>query len=181
MPTPVAPRLSIAEQTRLDRQLIAAARDNHLRRARSLIGRGADVNAKDDTARSAYLIATGEGFLELLDLTLTHGAGSVALAEALLSAQPDLTIRNRFGGTSLIPASERGHLDYVRWVVKTGTDVNHVNDLGCTALLEAVILGDTQRYQNIVTYALPSTFSWRDAGCVAAGLLLLALPVGLSR
>ena len=53
--------------------------------------------------------------------------------------------------SGVIPASERGHVDYVRWVVGTGIDVNHVNDLGWTALLEAVVLGDGSRpYQDIV-------------------------------
>ena len=76
---------------------------------------------------------------------VTGVTGSVAMLEALLPAGPDLTIRNRFGGVSVIPASERGHVDYVRRVVTTGIDVNHVNDLGWTALLEAVILGDGGR------------------------------------
>ena len=49
---------------------------------------------------------------------------------------------NRYGGLSVIPASERGHVDCVRRVVRTGIDIDHVNDLGWTALLEAVILGD---------------------------------------
>ena len=72
-------------------------------------------------------------------------------AEVLLAADPDLTIRNRFGGTSLIPASEKEHVDYVRRVVRTRIDVNHVNDLGWTALLEAVNLGDgLRRFQQIV-------------------------------
>lgn len=36
-------------------------------------------------------------------------------------------------------------------MVQTGIDVNHVNDLGWTALLEAVILGDgSHRYQDVV-------------------------------
>jgi uncharacterized protein len=43
----------------------------------------------------------------------------------------------------------------VRRVVRTDIDVNHVNDLGWTALLEAVILGDgSKRYQQIVTILL---------------------------
>ena len=63
------------------------------------------------------------------------------MLEVLLPAGPDLTILNRYGGTSLIPASERGHVDYVRRVLRTGIDVDHVNRLGWTALLEAVILG----------------------------------------
>jgi len=55
----------------------------------------------------------------------------------------------------VIPASERGHVDYVRRVVQTGIDVNHVNDLGWTALLEAVILGDGgARHQEIVRILL---------------------------
>ena len=77
------------------------------------------------------------------------------MLEVLLPAEPDLTIRNRYGGISVIPASERGHVDYVRRVVRTGIDVNHVNDLGWTALLEAVILGDgSAAYQEIVRILL---------------------------
>ena len=41
-----------------------------------------------------------------------------------------------------IPAADRGHVDVVRRLLETEIDVDHVNDLGWTALLEAVILGD---------------------------------------
>ncbi len=59
------------------------------------------------------------------------------------------------GGLSVIPASERRHVDYVRRVVQTAIEVNHVNDLGWTALLEAVILGDgSGPYQQIVRILL---------------------------
>ncbi|MCQ4207459.1 ankyrin repeat domain-containing protein [Streptomyces longispororuber] len=65
------------------------------------------------------------------------------MARALIPAHPDYTLENRFGGTSLIPAGEHGHADYVREVLRgTDIDVDHVNDLGWTALLEAIILGD---------------------------------------
>jgi hypothetical protein len=37
--------------------------------------------------------------------------GNVAMAKVLLKADPDLTMRNRFGGISIIPAAERGHVD----------------------------------------------------------------------
>src|SRR3712207_9577047 len=51
--------------------------------------------------------------------------------------------------------SERGHVAYVRRVVRTDIDVDHVNQLGWTALLEAVILGDgSRRYQRIVRILL---------------------------
>ncbi len=123
-----ASRPSVVEQARLDRQLIAAAWANDLRRARALIRRGADVNAQDDTQQSAYLIATSEGFLELLELTLEHGA--------------DVDAKDSFHGTGLIRAADRGHADIAGRLVQAGVSVDHVNNLGWTALHEAVILGD---------------------------------------
>jgi ankyrin repeat protein len=102
---------------------------------------GADPDALDDQHDTPWLV--------------TGVTGSVAMAEALLPANPDLTIVNRYGGVSVIPASERGHVAYVRRVVQTDIDVNHVNRLGWTALLEAVILGDGgQDHQQIVNILL---------------------------
>jgi ankyrin repeat protein len=78
--------------------------------------------------------------------------GSVAMLEALLPGNPDTRITNRFGGVAVIPAAERGHADYVRAVLaRTDIDADHINDLGWTALLEAVILGDGgPRHQRVV-------------------------------
>ena len=42
----------------------------------------------------------------------------------------------------LIAACHYGHLETVQVLLATAIDVNHVNRLGWTALLEAVILGD---------------------------------------
>lgn len=108
--------------------LLLAATYDRVPVANVLVAMGANPNALDDRHDTPWLV--------------TGVTGSVAMLEALLPANPDLKIRNRFGGLSPIPASERGHIDYVRRVVLTGVDLNHVNDLGWTALLEAVILGD---------------------------------------
>ena len=48
------------------------------------------------------------------------------------------TSTNRYGGTALIPACHHGHLENVKVLLATDIDVNHVNRLGWTALLEAV-------------------------------------------
>ncbi|MFB3058543.1 MAG: ankyrin repeat domain-containing protein, partial [Gammaproteobacteria bacterium] len=61
-------------------------------------------------------------------MTLEHGA--------------DLTSVNRYGGTALIPAAHHGHVETVRELLKTKTDIDRVNYPGWTALLEAIILGD---------------------------------------
>ena len=115
-------------QTPLDRELIAAAERGDLPSARSLIARGANVNAKDEKQDSAFLIASARGRTEIVKLTLTAGA--------------DLKSTNRYGGTGLIPACHYGHLETVKLLLATKIDVNHVNNLGWTALLEAVILGN---------------------------------------
>ena len=117
--------------------LLLAATYDEVAAARLLVALGADPDALDGRHDTPWLV--------------TGVTGSVAMGEVLMAAAPDLTIRNRYGGVSVIPASERGHADYVRWVVGTGIDVDHVNDLGWTALLEAVVLGDgSAPYQDIV-------------------------------
>jgi hypothetical protein len=128
--------------------LLLAVTKDRLAVARLLVYLGADPDALDDQHDTPWLV--------------TGVTGSVDMLEVLLPARPDLAIRNRFGGTSLIPASERGHVGYVRRVVRTDIDVNHINNLGWTALLEAVILGDgSKRYQQIVMILL-------DAGADAS-------------
>lgn len=108
--------------------LIAAAWRNDLAIACMLISAGADVNAKDETEQSAYLIATSEGYLELLRATLAAGA--------------DVRSLDSFRGTGLIRAAERGHVEIVAELLTTEIAVDHVNRLGLTALLEAIMFGD---------------------------------------
>jgi ankyrin repeat protein len=135
---------------------------------------GADIEVRDEHDRTALLLASTYDHVDVAALLVAMGAdpdalddrhdtpwlvtgvtGSVAMLEALLPAHPDLTVRNRFGGLSPIPASERGHVAYVRRVAKTGVDLDHVNDLGWTAMLEAVVLGDGGRgHQDIVRILL---------------------------
>ncbi|MGI5175176.1 ankyrin repeat domain-containing protein [Dactylosporangium sp. CA-152071] len=125
-----------ARDARRRTALLLAAANDHVEAARVLVDAGADPDALDDQHDTPWLV--------------TGVTGSVPMLEVLLPAQPDLTIVNRYGGISIIPASERGHVDYVRRVVQTDINVNHVNNLGWTALLECVILGDgTRPYQQI--------------------------------
>jgi ankyrin repeat protein len=108
--------------------LIAAAYGNHFTVARLLVKAGADVNRQDQTQQSAYLIATSDGHLDLLLLTLAAGA--------------DVHRTDSYNGTGLIRAADRGHVEIIRELLKTDIPVDHVNRLGWTALLEAIILGD---------------------------------------
>ncbi|MEU8732493.1 ankyrin repeat domain-containing protein [Streptomyces tendae] len=104
--------------------LLLAALADRVEVAEVLVAAGADVNAQDARDDSAWLV--------------TGVTGSVPMMRALLPGGPDVTRTNRFGGVSVIPASERGHVAYVRAVLaETDIDVDHVNRLGWTALLAA--------------------------------------------
>ncbi len=125
------------EQASLDEQLRTAAWADDVDRARRLVGRGADVNAKDDTEQSAYLIATSEGYLDLLRLTLDNGAR--------------VDDKDSWNGTGLIRAAERGHAAVVGELLRAGIDRDHVNRIGYQAIHEAVWLGaDTRSYATTV-------------------------------
>lgn len=160
--------------TVLNGQLLTAAALGDAAAVREAVTEGADLEARDSQRRTALLLAAAADHVEVAEILVSAGAdpnaqdaqqdtpwlvtgvtGSVAMMRALLPAKPDLTIRNRYGGISLIPACERGHVDYVREVLKTGIKVDHVNNLGWTGLLEAVILGDGSKpYQEIVKLLL---------------------------
>jgi ankyrin repeat protein len=119
--------------------LVAAAYGNHLPVARFLIAAGADVNAKDETVQSPYLIATAEvgNDPRLLDLTIENGAR--------------INDKDSFNGTALIRAADRGYPRIVNRLLKEDIDIDHVNRLGWTALHEAIILGDgSKRYVEVV-------------------------------
>jgi uncharacterized protein len=105
---------------------------------RALIQKGADINMRDSQKENPLLHAGAQGWLDILKLAI--------------EAKADTTLTNRFGGISIIPAAERGHVETVRELLtRTDINVNHVNNLGWTALLEAIVLSDGgQAQQQIV-------------------------------
>ncbi|RTZ49608.1 ankyrin repeat domain-containing protein [Chryseobacterium arthrosphaerae] len=118
--------------------LLIATIERQTEMAKLLVSCKADVNLQDDQLDSPFLYAGASGQTELVRLFLENGAR--------------FDVFNRYNGTALIPACERGHVETVKVLVKTkGFPVNHINRLGWTALMEAVILGNgTQKYQEIV-------------------------------
>ncbi|MEH6942999.1 ankyrin repeat domain-containing protein [Bacillus sp. JJ722] len=121
--------------------LMIATYNNDQTTAKVLIDAGADVNIQDNMKNTPFLYAGAEGYLEILKLTIDAGA--------------DPTITNRYGGTALIPASEHGYVDVIQELLtRTEIDVNHVNNLGWTALMEAIILNDGDKTQQQVVQLL---------------------------
>lgn len=153
-PTPA----EIAAYTGLHR----AAMQDDAAAIRRLIGEGAEVDARDRRRRTATIIAafaSADAALKALAeggadmnaqdrqgydaVTIAAVAGDVDLMSLALALgnRPDL-IHTNWDGTALIAASELGHAEIVRRLIAAGSPLDHVNNLGWTALLEAVILGD---------------------------------------
>lgn len=108
--------------------LLLAVQNDNLEAATRLIAAGASINAQAANRDTPWLLA--------------GALGRTAMLRLMLPKRPDFSIRNRFGGNALIPACERAHVDTVAFLVTTGIDINHINNLGWTCLLEIVILGD---------------------------------------
>ncbi len=122
--------------------LMIAAYNNDVKMAKLLVENGADVNIQDENLNSPFLYAGARGLLDILKL--------------LYKKADTINVLNIYGGNALIPACEKGHLETVRFLLEnTDIDVNHVNKLSWTALLEVVILGnDSYNYVEIVKLLL---------------------------
>ena len=107
---------------------LAATHGNHPETFRLLVDAGANLDLRDHRLDNPLLYAGAEGLQQILLMAIEAGA--------------DPHITNRYDGTALIPACERGHVTVVETLLtRSAVDVDHVNRLGWTALLEAVILG----------------------------------------
>jgi hypothetical protein len=109
--------------------LMVAAHGRRHGAARALIAAGADLNALDS---ERYDVLTISGVLDdvaMVRLALAAGAN------AKLVTSP-------YDGTALIASAHLGHVEVVRALIAAKAPLDHVNNLGWTALIEAIVLGD---------------------------------------
>lgn len=111
-------------------ELRAAVRGNDVAEVRRLLEAGADPNELDPTGESAFLAAAAraDDDPELIELLLEHGG--------------DVRATNREGDTALLLAARQGAPAVVGALLEAESPVDHVNQLGWTALHAAIVLGD---------------------------------------
>jgi hypothetical protein len=97
--------------------------------AQALIRLGANPNALDAQRYDIITIAGVNNDLEMLKIALDGGGNARA-------------ITSPYNGTALIAAAHLGHVEIVRALIAARAPLNHVNNLGWTALLEAIVLGN---------------------------------------
>jgi len=97
--------------------------------ARALLKLGANPNALEIDRYDIVTIAAVANDLEMLKIALDGGASAK-------------NITSRYHGTALIAAAHLGHTEAVKILIDAKAPLNHVNNLGWTALMEAIVLGN---------------------------------------
>ena len=104
----------------------------HLHRAEAtnaLLRLGADPNAFDAEIYDIVTIAAVADDVAMLKLSLAGGGKAT-------------NITSPYIGTALIAAAHLGHDEVVRMLIAAKAPLDHVNNLGWTALIESIVLGD---------------------------------------
>ena len=109
--------------------LHVAAYGGHHEAMRALVAAGAHPNALENDRYDIVTIAAVANDLATLKVALALGASA-------------RNITSRYDGTALIAAAHLGHAEVVRTLIRAGAPLDHVNNLGWTALIESIVLGD---------------------------------------
>ncbi len=97
--------------------------------ARMLMRLGADPNALEAQKYDIVTIASVADDVDMLKVALAGGAEAT-------------NVTSPYDGTALIAAAHLGHDEVVRVLIAAGAPLDHVNNLGWTALIESIVLGD---------------------------------------
>lgn len=100
--------------------------------ARVLLRLGANAKAQDADRYDIITIAAVANDIIGLKVALEGGGDPRA-------------VTSRYDGTALIAAAHLGHVEAVRTLIAAGAPLDHVNNLGWTALIESIVLGDGGR------------------------------------
>lgn len=142
--------------------LHAAAHAGDAARIAQLAAAGAALDVRDGQGRTPLHVAAFAGQHGALRALLRAGADSGALEDerydavtiaAVANDEPTLAllleqgasarlVTSRYDGTALIAAAHLGHAGVVRRLIAAGAPLDHVNNLGWTALIESIVLGD---------------------------------------
>ncbi|MEE9590425.1 MAG: ankyrin repeat domain-containing protein, partial [Hyphomicrobiaceae bacterium] len=108
--------------------MVASYKRNHAT-AKALINAGASLDALDNDRYDLLTIAAVLNDLAMVRLAIAAGANT-------------RLITSPYEGTALIAAAHLGHVEVVRALIGGNAPLDHVNNLGWTALIEAIVLGD---------------------------------------
>jgi ankyrin repeat protein len=161
----------------LDDALIKAVKYGDTARVKTLLSKGADVNAKDEWTNTVLAWAVMHDHLDCATVLLEKGAdvniksfrglstlhlatsnGNPGMVKLLLANGADVNAEDAYQWTALMNAINLGSIELVEILLKSGADVNARNYRGRTSLFIAENLGHTEIAQKL-----------KASGAVAAG------------
>lgn len=127
-----------------------------------LLINGLDPNGRDAHGRTPYLVAAHAGDIRAMEVLVKGGADPRAKDSRNYDAITILAVADRpeamraairlggdaraitspYQGTALIAAAHLGHHHVIRDLIAAGAPLDHVNNLGWTAVIESIVLGD---------------------------------------
>ena len=129
--------------------LLQAAARGDAGEVRRLAAGGADVNAREAYGRTPLHVATFGRHRDAIAALAKAGDGHRIVANDAATLRLLLQlgasakqITSRYDGTALIAAAHLGHDEVVKLLVDAGAPLDHVNNLGWTALIESIVLGN---------------------------------------
>jgi ankyrin repeat protein len=128
-----------------------AAFGSHYDVLRALVAGGCDINALERDRYDVITIAAVKDDRRLVELAIELGGSPRA-------------ITSRYDGTALIAAAHLGHDGVVEALINGGAPLDHVNNLGWTALMESVVLGDGGKRHVATAKALVKAGARKDLG-----------------
>ena len=109
--------------------LHVAAFGSHDNAVRALVAGGGDINLLENDRYDVITIAAVKDDVAMVKLAIEMGGNAKA-------------ITSRYDGTALIAAAHLGHDTVTEALIAAGAPLDHVNNLGWTALIESVVLGN---------------------------------------
>ena len=141
--------------------MAAAARGDSIL-IEELLARGEKADVRDGYGRTPLHVAAFGGHIEAMRVLAKAGVDPNALEKdrydivtiaSVANDAPTLrtaleiggsarNITSRYDGTALIAAAHLGHAEIVQILIEAGAPLDHVNNLGWTALIESIVLGN---------------------------------------
>jgi len=130
--------------------------DNQVNLVKLLLDNGAEVDTQDKDHWTPLIYASAYGYNDIVKILIENGAdidskkvydayigsplitaatnGNEETIKILLKAGANINIKNKFGWTALMRASEKGFIIIVKILIENGAKLNEKNKQGFTAL-----------------------------------------------
>ena len=188
---PLEPFRGVASLYTID--FLSAVSTGNTAEMRSLLERGADIEARDKDGATALMIASAYGRMEIVrnlvsfgaDTEATEGgatalmiaatAGQMPIVETLVSLGADIDTQEG-PGTILMLLSMQGTTESVRALVNLGADTEVKNKSGWTALMIAATAGRLAIVETLVSLGADIATKGKDGNTVLMNVSALGKP-----